>query len=102
MQAPASASKGISPQQALFATARAGNTSTVESLLQQGATLNAADETSQTALILAAINSHSAIAEKLLALGANRRPTDQEGLDALQHASRLGLARPEALLQAGH
>lgn len=75
---------------ALHQAARAGQVAEAEALLQQGAGLNAPDGTGRTALVLAVIHGHSELVRRLLALGANPALADREGLDALQHARRLG------------
>ncbi len=74
----------------LHQAARAGQVAEAETLLQQGAALNAPDGAGRTALVLAVIHGHSELVRRLLALGANPALADREGLDALQHARRLG------------
>ena len=98
--ARAKASQSLGVQQAFIEAARAGNTAQLENLLQQGAQLNAADETGRTALMWAAINNQIATVQKLLALGASTAIQDRDGLNALQHARRLGLDNMTALLAA--
>ena len=85
---------------ALHQAARAGQLAEVEALLQQGASLNAPDGAGRTALVLAVIHGHSELVRRLLALGANPALTDREGLDALQHARRLGREDMVRLLEA--
>lgn len=70
--------------------ARAGNLPQVERLLQQGAAVNAADAAGRTPLILAAMHGHTAVVQRLLAAGANPALIDNDGLNAQQHARRLG------------
>jgi ankyrin repeat protein len=87
-------------QEAMIEAARLGNTAQLKNLLQQGAALNASDETGRTALIWAVINNQTETVQKLLALGADKALKDHEGLSALQHAKRLNLDRMAALLEA--
>lgn len=87
---------------ALLDTARTGQLTQVERLLQQGALINSSDESGKTPLMLAAMNGHTTTVAKLLALGANPALTDREGLNALQHARRLGFNQIANLLEAGH
>lgn len=75
---------------ALQNAARAGDLPQVERLLQQGAALNAADAAGRTPLMLAAMQGHTAVVQRLLAAGANTALTDHDGLNAQQHARRLG------------
>ena len=86
---------------ALLDSARAGQVAQMERLLQQGALINSTDEQGRTPLILAAMNGQTSAVAKLLALGANPTVTDREGLNALQHARRLGFNQIEHLLEAG-
>ena len=86
---------------ALREAARTGNTPQLERLVAQGAPVNAPDEAGRTALMLAVMNNHTATVQRLLALGANPALTDREGLNALQHARRLGFNAIAALLGAG-
>lgn len=85
---------------ALQNAARAGNLSQVERLLQQGAALNAADAAGRTPLILAAMQGHTAVVQRLLAAGANTALIDHDGLNALQHARRLGYDGIAHLIEA--
>lgn len=86
---------------ALREAARTGNTAQLERLVAQGAPVNAPDEAGRTPLMLAVMNNHTATVQRLLALGANPALTDREGLNALQHARRLGFNAIAALLEAG-
>jgi ankyrin repeat protein len=72
-------------------SARAGDLQQLERLLRQGAPLNAADSAGRTPLILAVMQGHTAVVQRLLAAGANPALIDKDGLNALQHAKRLGL-----------
>ncbi|MES2955028.1 MAG: ankyrin repeat domain-containing protein [Pseudomonadota bacterium] len=85
---------------ALHQAARAGQLAEVETLLQQGATLNVPDSAGRTSLVLAVIHGHSALVQRLLALGANPALVDRDGLDALQHARRLGRDDMVRLIEA--
>jgi hypothetical protein len=85
---------------ALHQAARAGQVAELEALLQQGAPVNAPDGAGRTALSLAVIHGHSALVRRLLALGANPALADRDGLDALQHARRLGREDMVRMLEA--
>ena len=82
----------------LHAAARNGELAQVDRLLTQGAQLNAPDEAGRTPLILASMQGHLEVVRRLLAAGANAALLDREGLDALQHAQRLGLNQIVQLL----
>jgi hypothetical protein len=88
LRAEATGSLGLAG--ALQQSARAGDLQQLERLLQQGAPLNAADAAGRTPLILAVMQGHTAIVQRLLAAGANTALIDKDGLNALQHAQRLG------------
>lgn len=85
---------------ALQEAARAGRLELLERLLQQGAPVNAADTAGRTPLILAVMQGHTAVVQRLLAAGANPALVDQEGLNALQHARRLGFDGIAHLIEA--
>jgi len=85
---------------ALQNAARAGDLPQVERLLQQGAALNAADAAGRTPLMLAAIQGHTAVVQRLLAAGANTGLIDRDGLNAQQHARRLGYDGIAHLIEA--
>jgi len=85
---------------ALQNAARAGDLPQVERLLQQGAALNAADAAGRTPLVLAAMQGHTAVVQRLLAAGANKALIDNDGLNALQHARRLGYDGIAHLIEA--
>ncbi len=80
--------------------ARAGHTLQVESLVHQGVPVDASDSAGKTALMLAALNGQAATVQKLLALGANPALADREGLNAAQHARRLGYQRIAELIDS--
>lgn len=85
---------------ALQDAARAGNLPQLERLLQQGAALNAADTAGRTPLILAAMQGHTAVVQRLLAAGANTALIDHDGFNALQHARRQGFDGIAHLIEA--
>ncbi len=89
LRAEATGSLGLAGP--LQQAARSGNLQQLERLLQQGAPLNAADSAGRTPLILAVLQGHTAVVQRLLAAGANTALIDKDGLNALQHARRLGL-----------
>ena len=80
--------------------ARTGHALQVESLIRQGAPIDARDNAGRTALMLAAMNGQTTAVQKLLALGANPALVDREGLGAAQHARRLGYTRIAELIDA--
>ena len=80
--------------------ARTGHVQQVESLIRQGAAIDARDNAGRTALMLAAMNGQTTAVQKLLALGANPALVDREGLGAAQHARRLGYTRIAELIEA--
>ena len=84
----------------LHAAARNGDVAQVDRLLAGGALLNAPDEAGRTPLILAAMGGHIEAVRRLLAAGANPALLDREGLDAVQHARRLGLTQIVQLIEA--
>ena len=80
--------------------ARAGRILQVESLVSQGAPVNARDSAGKTALMLAATNGHTSAVQKLLALGATPGLADREGLNAAQQARRQGYTHIADLIDA--
>ncbi|MDP4077606.1 ankyrin repeat domain-containing protein [Acidovorax sp. A1169] len=80
--------------------ARTGHALQVESLIRQGALIDARDSAGRTSLMLAAMNGQTTAVQKLLALGANPALVDREGLGAAQHARRLGYTRIAELIDA--
>ncbi|MDO9359470.1 MAG: ankyrin repeat domain-containing protein [Polaromonas sp.] len=104
LQAPrarAESAAARDPSAALHDAARAGRLTQLEGLLREGAPINAPDAAGRTALVLAVINGHAAMVQRLMALGANPALVDKEGFNALQHARRLGLGGIAAMLEAG-
>lgn len=89
LRAEAAGSLGLAGP--LLQAARTGDLQQLERLLQQGAPVNAADSAGRTPLILAVMQGHTAVVQRLLAAGANTALIDKDGLNALQHARRLGL-----------
>jgi len=84
----------------LLQAAYTGDLQQLERLLQQGAPLNAADPAGRTPLILAVMRGHTAMVQRLLAAGANTALIDNDGLNALQHARRLGYDGIAHLIEA--
>lgn len=98
LRAEAAGSLGLAG--ALQQSARAGDLQQLERLLQQGAPLNAADAAGRTPLVLAVMQGHTAVVQRLLAAGANTALIDKDGLNALQHARRLGFDGIAHLIEA--
>lgn len=84
----------------LHNAARAGSIPQVESLIQQGAVLDARDSAGRTALMLAAMQGQTATVQKLLALGANPLLLDRDGLSAAQLARQRGHDSLAELIEA--
>ncbi|MES2945667.1 MAG: ankyrin repeat domain-containing protein [Pseudomonadota bacterium] len=89
------------PAIALHEAARSGRVSQIESLIRRGTAIDTPDEAGRTPLILAVISGQTAVVKRLLALGANPALTDRDGLNALQHARRLGLTGIAKLIEEG-
>lgn len=94
--------KALDPSlpRALRDAARTGNASEVESLIGQGAPVDARDTAGRTALMIAALNGHTAAVQSLLALGAQTMLVDGAGLTASQHARRWGYRAIADLIDA--
>ena len=84
----------------VWEAARTGQTQKVEALVQQGTPVDARDPEGKTALMLAAMNAHTATVQRLLALRANPALVDRDGLTAAQLAAQRGHARLAELLEA--
>lgn len=104
LQAPQAGLEPGSPAMAmaiaLHEAARTGRITQLNSLLRQGAPLNAPDSAGRTPLMLAVIHGQTAVVQRLLAAGANPALLDREGRNALQHAQRLGLDQIASLIAA--
>lgn len=85
---------------ALRDAARVGNAREVESLINQGVPVDTRDTAGKTALMIAALNGHTAAVQTLLALGAQTALVDGDGLTAAQHARRWGYGAIAALIDA--
>lgn len=100
---PANADTGSASalEQALREAARAGRAGQLEDLARQGVALDSRDSAGRTALMLAAMNGHTRVVQKLLALGANTALVDAQGQSAAQQAKRRGHAHIADLIDAG-
>ena len=94
--------KAVDPSlpRALRDAAGVGNAREVESLINQGVPVDARDTAGRTALMIAALNAHTAATQKLLALGAQTSLVDGDGLTAAQHARRWGYVALADLIDA--
>jgi ankyrin repeat protein len=94
--------KALDPSlpRALRDAARVGNAREVESLIGQGVPVDGRDTAGRTALMIAALNGHTAAVQKLLALGAHTSLVDGDGLTASQHARRWGYSAIADLIDA--
>ena len=79
--------------------ARTGNTDAIQKLLSQGVAVDVRDAAGNTALMVAVRHRQPSTVRMLLAMGADTRLTNQEGITALQLANQLGLADMAQLLQ---
>jgi ankyrin repeat protein len=94
--------KALDPSlpRALRDAARVGNAREVESLIGQGVPVDGRDTAGRTALMIAALNGHTAAVQELLALGAQTSLVDGDGLTASQHARRWGYSAIAELIDA--
>lgn len=81
---------GATSPNTIWEAARSGQPQQVEALVQQGTPVDARDPEGKTALMLAAMNGHTATVQLLLALRANPALVDREGLNAAQLAAQRG------------
>ena len=87
---------------ALIAAAAKGDARAVQRLLEDGASVGAADEQGVTALIAAAYGNHIAVTRLLIEAGADVNLADSNGVSPLAHARRRGFpAMTNLLEQAG-
>lgn len=104
LQAPQAGLEPGSPAMAmaiaLHEAARTGRITQLNSLLRQGAPINAPDSAGRTPLMLAVIHGQTAVVQRLLAAGANPALVDREGRNALQQAQGLGLNQIASLIAA--
>ena len=91
---------GAASPSTVWEAARTGQPQQVEALVQQGTPVDARDAEGKTALMLAAMNGHTATVQRLLALRANPALVDREGLTAAQLAAQRGHTRLAELLEA--
>lgn len=86
----------------LLDAARQGDTATVQSLLSQGANVNATDAHGGTALMFAAVNGHTSTVQALIDAGADVNRAHDFGKAALMLATEKGhTAVIDLLVQAG-
>lgn len=85
-----------------FAAIKSKDARTLASLVEQGADVNARNESGQTLLMLAAMDGSEALIEALVYQGADLQARDKNGMTALMHAAAKGeLENAEQLLQMG-
>lgn len=82
----ASKAKKDEKNAAFFATAQSGLTKGVEALLGLGIDINTRNADQETALMIAAINRHHLLVDKLLELNADTTATANNGRNALMYA----------------
>jgi hypothetical protein len=98
---PAAAqSNGSAPAASLGSAAASGDSSALERLLDQGATLDARDDLGRTPLMLATLNGQLDSVRLLLRRGANPNIADNEGSTPLQRAQTVHFDEIARLLQA--
>lgn len=96
-----SARDAASPQMPppLHAAVASGNLEQVQTLLAQGANINARDRQGRTALMLAAMGASKELVDTLMTAGADASLRDAAGLSAADHATQAGHADWLRLLQ---
>jgi hypothetical protein len=96
-----SAAHAAGPSQGLLAAAAKGETTLVQTLIQTGASVEAADKNGRTPLMLAAQHGHADTVRVLLAAGANLDARDKQGLTAFGLAllNPIGRDEREAVLK---
>lgn len=91
--------KELSP---IFEAVRTNNFEQLQKLHEEGADLNAKDESGRTPLMIAVINNHEFLAKKLIRFGVNVNIADKNGVTALHYASENPLPDVvQMLLDAG-
>lgn len=83
----------------LLKAAGEGHLLEVQTLLREGAFLDARDSQGHTPLMLAVLGGREAVVRLLVEMGATTAAVDQDGLTALQHARRQGFLSIAALLE---
>ena len=91
----------ISPTESLIRASADGDAQVLKALLAQGADVNGANQTGQTALMRAALMGRGDIVTLLLEAGADLRLKDNHGLTALEWARRRGFWAVTHLLESG-
>ena len=76
----------------LLYAARSGDAGSARLLLDAGVNVDEATEKHGTALVIASAGGHEELALLLLKAGANPNATDEDGITALHHSARNGLA----------
>lgn len=83
----------------LIEAAYEGNTSQVQSLIEEGADVNEKDASGRTALMIAANRGHTYVVQLLLERNADAHATDNKGLTAMQLAESRGFERIVSILR---
>ncbi len=93
------ADRPADPDKALLRAARGGDADAVAVALRAGADIEARDEQDRTALLLAATADRLAVAELLVAMGADPGVVDRDGVTPRQHAEQRGHREVARLLR---